>query len=85
MPCAAFRGRDAADAPVESQVRQWLDSSLEHPGVTIPQVVFRFALDVGMLPLTGTTDPDHMAQDLAVTEFELESADLARIERVAIA
>jgi len=26
-------------------------------GWTAAQVAFRFALDVGMLPLTGTTDP----------------------------
>src|SRR5207249_4840929 len=32
---------------------------------TPPQVVFRFALAVGMLPLTGTSDAAHMKQDLA--------------------
>src|SRR5665213_969882 len=33
-------------------------------GRTVSQIVFRFALDVGMLPLTGTTNPDHMRSDL---------------------
>lgn len=35
---------------------------------TIPQLVFRFALQMGMIPLTGTTNPEHMVQDLAVYE-----------------
>src|SRR6185503_18389704 len=30
---------------------------------THAQVIFRFALAVGMLPLTGTSDPEHMTQD----------------------
>jgi diketogulonate reductase-like aldo/keto reductase len=50
---------------------------------TPPQIVFRFALDVGMLPLTGTTDPEHMAQDLAVLDFELPKEDVRRIETLA--
>lgn len=34
-------------------------------GATVPQLVFRFARAIGMLPLTGTTDPQHMREDLA--------------------
>lgn len=52
-------------------------------GRTIPQLVFRFALQVGMLPLTGTTSADHMAEDLAVYDFELSDADVRAIETVA--
>src|SRR5437868_1610657 len=35
----------------------------KHHGKTIPQIVFRFALQVGMLPLTGTTNANHMRAD----------------------
>ena len=35
-------------------------------GRTIAQIVFRFAIDVGMVPLTGTTDANHMRLDLDV-------------------
>ncbi|HEX8152661.1 MAG TPA: aldo/keto reductase [Thermoanaerobaculia bacterium] len=52
-------------------------------GRTPAQVVFRFAMQVGMLPLTGTTDPAHMREDLAATEFTLSAEDVARIERIA--
>lgn len=37
-------------------------------GRTVEQIVFRFALDVGMLPLTGTTDRRHMDADRAVLD-----------------
>lgn len=54
----------------------------EH-GRTTAQIVFRFALDVGMVPLTGTTDAEHMRQDLAVEEFQLNSEEVAMIEGLA--
>ena len=38
-------------------------------GRTPAQVVFRFARQVGMLPLTGTTDAAHMREDLAIDDF----------------
>ena len=49
---------------------------------TVPQVVFRFAIAIGMLPLTGTTDRTHMEQDLASVALELTDADIATIERL---
>jgi len=49
------------------------------------QVIFRFALQVGMLPLTGTTHEQHMKDDLAVlTKFELSPEDIRTIETIAI-
>lgn len=52
-------------------------------GRTIPQVIFRFALQAGMIPLTGTTDRRHMEEDLEVYDFELSAAEVARIANVA--
>ncbi|MBI5488638.1 MAG: aldo/keto reductase [Deltaproteobacteria bacterium] len=52
-------------------------------GRTVPQVVFRFALQVGMIPLTGTSDPAHMREDLACLDFALSDDDLAVVERLA--
>jgi diketogulonate reductase-like aldo/keto reductase len=63
--------------------------ALEHPAVlavarrlraTPEQVVFRFAQQVGMLPLTGTTDRRHMDEDLACRAFPLTDADVLAIE-----
>ena len=47
---------------------------------TPAQVVFRFALQIGMLPLTGTTDPIHMREDLDVLGFAVDDADVGAIE-----
>jgi diketogulonate reductase-like aldo/keto reductase len=52
-------------------------------GRTPAQVVFRFAMQVGMLPLTGTTDGAHMREDLAVVEFELSPPEVDLVENVA--
>jgi len=46
------------------------------------QVVFRFALEVGMMPLTGTTSAEHMRADLDVFDFDLRPSDVERIERL---
>jgi diketogulonate reductase-like aldo/keto reductase len=46
------------------------------------QIVFRFALDVGMIPLTGTTDAGHMRADLDVFNFRLEPDDVSLFARL---
>jgi len=35
-----------------------------------------------MLPLTGTTDPEHMRIDLEVADFSLTDDDVATIEHL---
>ncbi len=50
---------------------------------TGPQVVFRFALQLGMLPLTVTCDDQHMREDLEVYQFELTPEDVTVIEGIA--
>ena len=52
----------------------------ERHGRTVSQIIFRFALDVGMLPLTGTTNAEHMREDLEVFDFRLEPKEVATIE-----
>jgi diketogulonate reductase-like aldo/keto reductase len=54
----------------------------ERHGRSIAQVVFRFALDIGMMPLTGTTSADHMRADLQVFDFRLEADELSQIARL---
>jgi diketogulonate reductase-like aldo/keto reductase len=61
---------------------EWARIAKRH-GRTVSQMVFRFALDVGMLPLTGTTDPAHMKADLEVFDFRLEPEEVGRLEGLA--
>src|SRR6058998_2133336 len=48
--------------------------------VTPAQVVFRFAQAIGMLPLTGTADAQHMKQDLASRELALSVDEVRALE-----
>jgi diketogulonate reductase-like aldo/keto reductase len=50
-------------------------------GRSAAQVVFRFALEAGMVALTGTTSADHMRADLDVFAFQLAPDEVERIER----
>jgi diketogulonate reductase-like aldo/keto reductase len=52
-------------------------------GRTIPQIVFRFALEIGIIPLTGTSNVDRMRTDLDVFDFRLEPEEVERIEGLA--
>ena len=51
-------------------------------GTGLAQVVFRFAMEVGMLPLTGTTNPQHMKDDLQSEQLTLTSDDVRLIETI---
>jgi len=53
-------------------------------GRTVSQIVFRFALEVGMVALTGTAEAGHMREDLDVFEFRLAPDEVERIDRLAV-
>jgi diketogulonate reductase-like aldo/keto reductase len=55
----------------------------ERLSCSVPQIVFRFALQLGMIPLTGSTSQRHMEEDLEVYDFELNEADMDMIENIA--
>src|SRR5262249_47011006 len=46
---------------------------------TPAQIIFRFAQQLGMLPLTGTSNAQHMREDLDL-DFSLAAAEVATIE-----
>src|SRR6478672_12771223 len=65
---------------------------LRHPSVaglaaqlnaTSAQLIFAFARQVGMLPLTGTSSADHMRQDLASLKITLPPDAVRTIESIA--
>jgi diketogulonate reductase-like aldo/keto reductase len=68
-------------------------SELKHPDFwrivdrvekTPAQVVFRFAVQAGILPLTGTTKVEHMREDLQIFAFELTNEEVGVIENIAL-
>ena len=50
--------------------------------VGLAQVVFRFAMQIGMLPLTGTTNQQHMKEDLQAEQITLTAEDMQVIETI---
>ena len=53
-------------------------------GAGIAQVIFRFAMQIGVLPLTGTTSELHMKEDLQAEQFTLSTEEIQRIETIAL-
>jgi len=49
------------------------------------QVIFRFAMQIGMLPLTGTTSEQHMREDLTAEQLQpLTPEEMQLIETIAL-
>lgn len=69
--------REVLAAPQVQQIARRL-------GATAAQIIFRFAMQIGMLPLTGTTSQQHMREDLQAEQFALSKEELQRIEMIAV-
>ena len=54
----------------------------ERLSATRAQVIFALALALGMICLTGTTDPRHMREALFAADLELASSEIAALERI---
>jgi diketogulonate reductase-like aldo/keto reductase len=49
-------------------------------GRTPAQILFRFLTQAGVVPLTGTTSPDHMREDLAIFDFQLSETECRTVD-----
>ncbi len=54
----------------------------QRSGRSIAEVVFRFSQLLGILPLTGTSQLEHMRLDLAASELELSAAEVETLENL---
>jgi diketogulonate reductase-like aldo/keto reductase len=77
-----YQGFSLLTANREVLARREMSQIAARHSRTVSQIVFRFALEVGMLPLIGTTDAGHMQDDLEVFDFDLEPAEVELIERL---
>ena len=75
-----YQGFSLLTANGEALAHPALSQIARRHGRSIIQIVFRFALDVGMLPLTGTTNAEHMRTDLDVFDFHLNKDEIECIE-----
>jgi diketogulonate reductase-like aldo/keto reductase len=76
----AYQGFSLLTANARALASQAVTRAARRAGRTPAQVVFRFALEVGMIPLTGTSSRAHMDEDLACFEFALEPEEVRAIE-----
>jgi diketogulonate reductase-like aldo/keto reductase len=78
-----YQGFSLLTANVEILHHSLLTSLAARSGATPAQIVFAFARSIGMLPLTGTSDANHMKDDLASRQLTLPSDTMTAIESVA--
>jgi diketogulonate reductase-like aldo/keto reductase len=78
-----YQGFSLLTANLEVLHDPWLIDLAARMNATPAQVVFSFARSVGMLPLTGTSDAEHMRQDLASRELALAPEAVRMIESLA--
>ena len=65
--------RQALSSPQLAQI------AIKHD-CTIAQMIFSFAVTIGMIPLTGTTSAEHMQHDLRVFDLQLTAEEITFIE-----
>lgn len=81
-----YQGFSLLTANRREMLRPMIDEVMLRTGLTREQLVFRFALDVGIVPLTGTSSEAHLLEDLGVEALPpLAPADRAVVERIATA
>jgi len=79
----AYQGFSLLTANRRELQRPIVDEIALRLGVPRETVVFRFAMQVGMIPLTGTSNPQHMRDDLRAGEITLMDDDVHAIETIA--
>jgi diketogulonate reductase-like aldo/keto reductase len=78
-----YQGFSLLTANVEVLRHPAISKIAKRANATAIQVVFAFARAVGMLPLTGTTNAEHMKEDLASLELTLLPDEISAIESLA--
>jgi diketogulonate reductase-like aldo/keto reductase len=75
-----YQGFSLLTANAEVLRHPLVTSIATRANATSAQVVLSFARAVGMLPLTGTSNPEHMKQDLDSAELTLSADEVLAIE-----
>jgi diketogulonate reductase-like aldo/keto reductase len=78
----AYQGFSLLTANRDVMAGRDLARIAQHHDRTPAQIIFRFALEVGMIPLTGTTNAAHMREDLGVFEFCLQPEEVEQIQNL---
>jgi diketogulonate reductase-like aldo/keto reductase len=75
-----YQGFSLLTANLEVLHHPLLSSLAKRENATSAQIIFAFARQAGMLPLTGTSSAEHMQQDLSSAALTLSSDEVHAIE-----
>jgi diketogulonate reductase-like aldo/keto reductase len=78
-----YQGFSLLTANVEVLRHPFVVQLAKQHQATAAQIIFAFARQVGMLPLTGTSNPEHMQQDLESLGLMLKPAEIQTLESIA--
>jgi diketogulonate reductase-like aldo/keto reductase len=78
-----YQGFSLLTANVDVVHHSMIATLTERLGATPPQIIFAFARAIGILPLTGTSNAEHMKQDLASLSLILPPDAVHAIESLA--
>jgi diketogulonate reductase-like aldo/keto reductase len=78
-----YQGFSLLTANVEVLRHARIADLAKHARASPAQIVFAFSRAVGMLPLTGTSNAEHMQQDLASSSLALSPDTVRAIETLA--
>ena len=79
-----YQGFSLLNANKEVLADREIQAIAKRLGTGPAQIIFRFAMLIGMLPLTGTTSQQHMKEDLQAEQLALSSEEIQRIETIAL-
>lgn len=77
-----YQGFSLLTANLRELSHPFVASLLSRHSRSLPEIVFRFATQIGMLPLTGTSNLQHMKLDLSIFDFELAPEELQTLEAI---
>jgi diketogulonate reductase-like aldo/keto reductase len=78
-----YQGFSLLTANVEVLHHPLVKAMATRTGSTLAQVAFALARAIGILPLTGTTDAEHMMQDLESLDITLSADEITEMESLA--
>jgi diketogulonate reductase-like aldo/keto reductase len=77
-----YQGFSLLTANARELARPAVQRIAARSGRSVPEVVFAFALAAGMLPLTGSSNAQHLRQDLDASTLELSPEEVNAFERL---
>lgn len=77
-----YQGFSLLTANIEALHNEKLLTIAQRLAKTPAQIIFKFAIQVGIVPLTGTSSENHMQEDLDINDIELTAEEVTLIENL---